>query len=69
MGVTTTKSNLYMWGCNQYGQLGNPSVKTCSLVPKEDGKKYIEVACGLTHTLVLNAEGLVFSAGDNDEGQ
>ena len=75
MGVTTTTGKLYQWGCNKYGQLGNPDIKTHSLLPNEEispalaQKSFIEIACGLTHTLTLTRDGYVFAAGDNDEGQ
>ena len=71
MGVIANSSKMYLWGCNQYGQLGNESVDKCSYLPLEQtsNRAYVEIACGLTHTLALTRDGKVYSAGDNDEGQ
>lgn len=71
MGAITTNAKLFLWGSNEFGQLGAPSIKDWIFIPNEGevDQKFIEVACGLTHTLALTAEGLIFSAGDNDEGQ
>lgn len=71
MGITTTSGKLYLWGCNKYGQLGSPNIDNYSLIPNEEisNNSYIEVECGLTHSLALTREGDAFAAGDNDEGQ
>lgn len=71
MGVTTTTGKLFLWGCNKYGQLGSKGIEKYSLIPNEEmsNKNYIEVACGLTHTLALTRDGIIHAAGDNDEGQ
>lgn len=71
MGAITTSGKLYLWGCNKYGQLGNPDIKTnsCDPVQESSQRKFSEIACGLTHTLALTKDGYVFAAGDNDEGQ
>lgn len=71
MGVITSTGKMYLWGCNKYGQLGSPSIKTNSVLPNEEmnNHNYSEVACGLTHTLALTKDGYIYASGDNDEGQ
>lgn len=72
MGAISDTAKMYLWGCNQYGQLGDPDIEHNSMLPIENSahnRSYIEVACGLTHTLALTRDGKVYAAGDNDEGQ
>lgn len=71
MGAVSTSGKLYIWGCNKYGQLGISESGNHCILPREETSsiKYIEVACGLTHTLALTKDGVVSAAGDNDEGQ
>jgi alpha-tubulin suppressor-like RCC1 family protein len=63
---------VYSWGLNNYGQLGNTSKLTNS-TPKIlhgfGGKKVIDVACGDTFCLALTSEGEVFSWGCGSSGQ
>jgi alpha-tubulin suppressor-like RCC1 family protein len=70
----TFNNELYAWGYNNFGQLGNgsnsnrlepvPVVMTGVLA----GKAVTAIAAGTHHTLALTSEGRVYSWGHNDDG-
>lgn len=67
----TKKGNLFAWGHNNYGQIGN-SKFSINLKPErldifED--KLIMISCGGWHSMALTEKGLVYSWGRNNEGQ
>eukprot|EP00026_Physarum_polycephalum_P007365 Phypoly_transcript_07424.p1 GENE.Phypoly_transcript_07424~~Phypoly_transcript_07424.p1 ORF type:complete len:336 (+),score=27.28 Phypoly_transcript_07424:109-1116(+) len=66
------KGKVYSWGCNRYGQLGNPAVKG-TLVPQKvvslDSMFIEKVTCGRSHTLVITEKGSIFGFGHNMCGQ
>jgi len=62
--------NVWSWGFNSTGQLGDGSVKsrpTPELVPKLD--RVIAIAAGVAHSLALRADGTVRAWGSNGRGQ
>ena len=62
-----------LWACgnNHYGQLGLKQAETLRLrlVPALGGQRVASIACGLGHSLVCTAGGLLFAAGCNGDGQ
>ncbi|XP_040855916.1 X-linked retinitis pigmentosa GTPase regulator isoform X2 [Ochotona curzoniae] len=70
--IVTGNNKLYMFGSNNWGQLGLGSKTTvnkptCVKALKPEKVKY--VACGRNHTLVSTEEGNVYAAGGNNDGQ
>ena len=64
----TDAGEIYSWGNNNYGQLGNMNTFE-SLKPILVGKHIMTVACGANHTLALTTGGQVFAWGRNNYGQ
>jgi alpha-tubulin suppressor-like RCC1 family protein len=67
-------NNLYTFGSNVYGQLGYNSFESMwdissNPVNVNNNKKIINVACGIEHTLCLDASGRVYTCGFNGNGQ
>lgn len=70
--IITGNNKLYMFGSNNWGQLGlgsrsTVSKPTCVKALKPEKVKF--AACGRNHTLVLTEGGKVYAAGGNNEGQ
>nr|KAF6360606.1 retinitis pigmentosa GTPase regulator [Myotis myotis] len=70
--VITGNKKLYMFGSNNWGQLGLGSKSavckpTCVKALKPEKVKH--VACGRNHTLVSTEGGKVYAVGGNNEGQ
>uniref|UniRef100_A0ABI7VSA5 RCC1-like domain-containing protein n=1 Tax=Felis catus TaxID=9685 RepID=A0ABI7VSA5_FELCA len=70
--VVTGNKKLYMFGSNNWGQLGlgsksTVSKPTCVKALKPEKVKF--AACGRNHTLVSTEGGKVYAAGGNNEGQ
>nr|XP_033805364.1 X-linked retinitis pigmentosa GTPase regulator [Geotrypetes seraphini] len=70
--LITGNGKLYVFGCNNWGQLGLGAVNamnkpTCVKALKSE--KVILVACGRNHTLAYTAQGKLYAAGGNNEGQ
>uniref|UniRef100_A0A9L0IUW2 Retinitis pigmentosa GTPase regulator n=1 Tax=Equus asinus TaxID=9793 RepID=A0A9L0IUW2_EQUAS len=70
--VVTGNNKLYMFGSNNWGQLGlgseSPVSKpTCIKALKPEKVKF--AACGRTHTIVATEGGKVYATGGNSEGQ
>ncbi|XP_056650824.1 RCC1 and BTB domain-containing protein 2 isoform X2 [Monodelphis domestica] len=71
--IATDEGEVYTWGHNTYGQLGNGTTNH-GLIPIHistniGNRKIIEVACGSHHSLVLTSDGEVFAWGYNNSGQ
>lgn len=62
---------VFCWGTNAYGQIGQPTTLTVSNVPLHvDGiKDAVRVSAGGRHTCVMNALGALTCWGDNQQGQ
>ncbi|XP_008577801.1 PREDICTED: X-linked retinitis pigmentosa GTPase regulator [Galeopterus variegatus] len=70
--IVTGNNKLYMFGSNNWGQLGlgsksTVSKPTCVKALKPEKVKF--AACGRNHTLVSTEEGKVYASGGNNEGQ
>jgi len=60
----------WIWGGNNYGQLGNGTLKgSCVPASLDDMNVGNSVAAGGMHTLVLKNDGTVWAWGRNDDGQ
>ncbi|PXY81119.1 hypothetical protein DKK72_00740, partial [Bifidobacterium indicum] len=64
--------NLYAWGNNQNGQLGdgtttNQTASTMATTPA--GKRFVQVAAGGSHSMALDRDGTVWTWGSNEKGQ
>jgi alpha-tubulin suppressor-like RCC1 family protein len=64
----TSGGDLWAWGCNQYGQLGNGTTET-SEVPILIKENVIAVSAGYGHTLALTKDGTLYAWGNNARGQ
>ncbi|XP_049623070.1 X-linked retinitis pigmentosa GTPase regulator [Suncus etruscus] len=70
--IITGNNKLYVFGSNNWGQLGLGSKSTITkptCVKALKSEKVIFVACGRNHTLISTENGHVYSAGGNNEGQ
>nr|XP_046238715.1 retinitis pigmentosa GTPase regulator b isoform X2 [Scatophagus argus] len=70
--LITENGKLFMFGSNNWGQLGLGSKVTVNkptCVKALKSEKVHLVACGRNHTLICTAEGKVFASGGNSEGQ
>lgn len=78
----TEDGELVTWGCGRFGQClkpSSPSLENGVASPEssntvgrwraDDGSKFIRVACGRRHTLMLDDRGRVWSMGENKYGQ
>ena len=68
--------NLYSWGYNFSGQLGNGNSGSAVslLTPRKgimpaDGTKFTQISAGDKHSLALGSDGNLYSWGDNTNGQ
>jgi alpha-tubulin suppressor-like RCC1 family protein len=70
--VAFKDNNLYAWGANSYGQLGNndPNHGTLLLpIQVATIANVVGVSAGGTHTLVFKSDGTVWTCGNNGFGQ
>ena len=64
--------DIYAWGDNDYGQLGDGSVVSSDTLVKVDlpsGVTAKQVSCGYWHSLALCSDGTVYAWGENNNGQ
>ncbi|CDW83932.1 UNKNOWN [Stylonychia lemnae] len=70
---TQSTTYLYVWGSNQFGQLGIGEKHHGKMIQKPMKYKFpfkiIQISCGNEHTLFLTAQNLVYSMGSNIDGQ
>ncbi|MEE8386168.1 MAG: chitobiase/beta-hexosaminidase C-terminal domain-containing protein, partial [Dehalococcoidia bacterium] len=59
---------LFLWGRNDFGQLGDGSY-TDRTIPMHVLSDVVQVTTGVDHTLAITADGVVWSWGDNGYGQ
>lgn len=70
--LITENGKLFMFGSNNWGQLGLGSKVTVNkptCVKALKSEKVEFVACGRNHTLISTVQGKVFASGGNSEGQ
>lgn len=68
----TRDGDLYLWGSNRYGQLGDdPSLRSSSPSPVCNvlAERIKRVSMGLRHTVALTTSGGVLACGANNKGQ
>jgi hypothetical protein len=68
--MLTNSGEVYGWGWNEFGQIGNKSSFYESIPIKVNGfkEKVIMISCGGLHSMALTESGRVFSWGRNDCG-
>ncbi len=63
------------WGVNAHGQLGLGSSATTNFIPTPQRISFFndqtctQVACSLTHSVFLLADGSIYTAGNNEYSQ
>jgi len=67
----TLNNSIFSWGFNFYGQLGTNDNNNQKKPIKASNwpKKIVDIRCGSWHTLVLTANGEVYSCGSNLFGE
>ena len=66
----TENGNVYGWGYNYYGQLGNNSSSTAYVpVKMQKVSNIIQISAGQNYVTMLDADGTVWSVGYNGNGQ
>lgn len=68
----TTAGDMYSWGSNGYGQLGDGTLtdrRTPFRLAAPTGTTWAGVAAGFGHTVALCANGQLYTWGDNHYGQ
>ncbi len=71
MALTTT-GQVYAWGSNTFGQLGNGSVVASDVpvpIDAPGGVTFTAIAAGGDHSLALSSTGQVYAWGANFDGQ
>lgn len=71
IGAGSTAGNLWAWGTNLYGQVGDGTTTTRNspVAIGATGGVWSAVACGAWHTLALKTDGTLWSWGLNASGQ
>ena len=66
-----SEGNIWSWGDNGDGELGNGKRKENVLIPTKvtSGKKYVQISTGNGTSLALDEEGNIWGCGENDYGQ
>ncbi|MBP9489374.1 hypothetical protein KBE88_01255, partial [Candidatus Saccharibacteria bacterium] len=70
-----SEGQIYAWGYNDYGQLGNGDTTSSNTPVKVDasgvlaGKTISQISAGGAHSLALDSEGQIYAWGYNDYGQ
>src|SRR5689334_14775972 len=72
-GVITEDLEVYMWGNNEYGQLGlaseDPEIRTPSLVLGLRGLGVCQLSLGESHSAAITVQGFVYTWGRNNKVQ
>lgn len=63
--------NIYLKGYNSYGQLGilSDMNKLSGFQIHNLGTKIVDIACGFSHTMLVDDQGYIWCAGNNNRGQ
>ena len=69
-----TDGNLYSWGNNTYGQLGNNTLSYRQATPSKVNlptgvPKFTQISAGTNHSLALGSDGNLYSWGWNSDGE
>ena len=70
-----SEGQIYAWGANYNGQLGNGDTTSSNTPVKVDtsgvlaGKTISQISAGGVHSLALDSEGQIYAWGYNDNGQ
>ncbi|MCT6874491.1 MAG: InlB B-repeat-containing protein, partial [Bifidobacterium sp.] len=67
-----TDGNLYSWGFNNQGQLGNGTTTNSGLgkvIMPADGTKFTKISAGFNYSLAIGSDGNLYGWGDNSYGQ
>jgi len=68
--LLTVDGELYVWGANNYGQLGLGATEEDVAVPRKlEGYAVSDVACGAFHTAILTKDGKIHAFGWAKEGR
>nr|ABB03733.1 RPGR 1-19 isoform [Xenopus tropicalis] len=70
--LVTGNGKLYVFGSNNWGQLGveaGSAISKPTCVKALKSEKVVLAACGRHHTLVYTEQGKLYSSGGNSEGQ
>ena len=66
----STSNQIYCWGDNLYGELGDPAVRqSFTPIPVLSGAFFTDVAAGETHSCGLRGDGVAFCWGESEAGQ
>jgi hypothetical protein len=69
----TVDGDVYSWGDNTYGQVGNGTFEKVQTIPSKidsfNNKKIKAIACGGNHSFALTESNEVYSWGNNKYGQ
>ncbi|XP_065839142.1 uncharacterized protein [Oscarella lobularis] len=71
-GAVTDTGKLWMWGANEFGQLGTGDrIKSLYPAKIESLRDYevCDVSCGDSHSAILISNGIVYCCGLNKDGQ
>lgn len=71
MVVLTSDAKIYVWGSNQCGQLGLPSIKNMNILTELvlPGIVVKKISCGANYTIILTVDNKLYSFGSNKYGQ
>jgi hypothetical protein len=68
----TKFGDLYAWGWNRFGQVGNDRISECESLPIKldafNGEKIVSISCGSYHSMALTINGRAFIWGFNTSG-
>jgi len=72
--IRASDGRLFAFGGNLHGQLGLGGggldfIPHPTMVHALNGRQITRMACGLRHSCVLDSQGVLFSFGDNSQGQ